>query len=169
MATEFKSGWGNTVKIITIAITLLFAALIAVQVRDLAQGGGTGFSYFLVPLLLVIYFVAFALRTVKYTIDDEKLTIHKQFGKRVVPLASIKSAQLVPKGKLSGAIRTFGIGGLFGFSGQYHLINYGSMTFYLTRFDNPVVIEAGKSKIAVSPDEPERFLALLQKSQPPEV
>lgn len=72
----------------------------------------------------------------------------------------IKSLQLLDKKKLKGAIRTFGVGGLFGYYGKFANSTLGSMTWYATRMDKAILIETiANKKIIVTPDEPEKLVA----------
>jgi hypothetical protein len=55
---------------------------------------------------------------------------------------------------MRGTIRTFGVGGLFGYFGKFHTPNIGHITFYATQRVNKVLIvtKQGK-KIILTPDD----------------
>lgn len=73
--------------------------------------------------------------------------------------ADIKSVELIEKATLSGTIRTFGVGGLFGWYGKFANSQLGNMTWYLTRRDKPVLIlKKDSKKILISPDQAEAFV-----------
>ncbi len=59
-------------------------------------------------------------------------------------------------------IRTFGVGGLFGYYGEFVNWKLGNMTWYATRRDKTVLIETvDDKKLIVTPDEPEAFIKQL--------
>ena len=63
-----------------------------------------------------------------------------------------------------GVIRTFGVGGLFGYYGQFYNSKIGSMTWYATRQNNTVLVRTIDNKnIVLTPDEPEKFVANFDK------
>ena len=54
----------------------------------------------------------------------------------------------------------FGVGGLFGYYGNFVNSTLGSMTWYATRRDKAVLITTLENKkIIVTPDSPEEFVA----------
>lgn len=62
--------------------------------------------------------------------------------------------QLAPE-QLSGSIRTFGVGGLFGYFGKFSNPKLGSMTWYATRRDKAILIITNDNKrLLLTPDEP---------------
>lgn len=76
--------------------------------------------------------------------------------------SQIMSAALLDEESLKGSIRTFGVGGLFGYFGKYFNRTLGSMTWYATRKDNFVLILTNDDKkIILTPNEPDKFLANL--------
>ena len=74
----------------------------------------------------------------------------------------IAKCSIVSKKEMSGTIRTFGNGGLFGYTGYYRNAKFGTMRWFATQRKNYVLIEKinGK-KIIITPDEPENFIAAL--------
>jgi hypothetical protein len=64
------------------------------------------------------------------------------------------------KEKIGWAIRTFGVGGLFGYYGKFANTKLGSMTWYATRKDRAILVRTiDNKKIILTPDEPEKFVA----------
>jgi len=57
------------------------------------------------------------------------------------------------------SIKTFGNGGLFGFSGSFRNKKFDDMTWFLTRKDTLVMIVTQKQKFVLSPDDRELFIA----------
>ncbi len=69
---------------------------------------------------------------------------------------------MLDKEKIGWAIRTFGVGSLFGYYGKFANTKLGSMTWYATRKDKTVLVRTiDNKKIILTPDEPEKFVADL--------
>ena len=72
------------------------------------------------------------------------------------------NVELLDKERLNGSIRTFGVGGLFGYWGRFANSKIGVMTWYATRRDNAVLItKFNNKKIVLTPDEPELFVSTI--------
>ncbi len=71
----------------------------------------------------------------------------------------IMDARRVAKAEMNDLHRTFGVGGLFGYSGHYHNETIGDMTFYATQNKNWVLVHTIKGEsIILTPDDPDKFL-----------
>lgn len=89
-----------------------------------------------------------------YIITDNELIIKRRINSRHIPLEDIEDARLITNDLLSGTIRTFGVGGLFGYYGEFYNRKIGRMKWYTTRRDNRVLIwTRDKKKIVVTPDD----------------
>lgn len=73
-----------------------------------------------------------------------------------IPLSGIREIEILPPGALRGAIRTFGVGGLFGYYGWFY--KKGAFRLWATRSDRLVEIVAAGRRVVVSPDDPARFV-----------
>jgi Bacterial PH domain len=54
---------------------------------------------------------------------------------------------------LKWSVRTFGVGGFFGYFGKFYNSTIGSMTWYATKRHDYVLITTSNNKIIVTPDE----------------
>lgn len=160
---KFKSSLDYLAKIVTIVVTILFAAIIVVQISILVD------NYSLTPILiiaalLITYFGTYAYRPVSYILTDAKIIIHRPLFDKVIERSEIKSVEQLVSGELRWAMRTFGIGGLFGYFGKFYTGNIGSMTWYATRRDIAVLIKTTSNKnIIVTPDDYQNFVSELLK------
>jgi hypothetical protein len=82
----------------------------------------------------------------------------------VFPLAGVEQVAVLPPGALRFAVRTFGVGGLFGYYGWFY--RKGPFRLYATRTDELVEIVVRGARIVVSPDEPRRFVDALLGAAP---
>ena len=155
----YKTSLDKLAKAVTIGVTILFAVIIVGQFSIIKITGRTIPIYTTVALLL-IYFIAFAFSPIHYQLSTDQLIIHRFFKDVIIDRTQIKTVELLDKEKISWAIRTFGVGGLFGYYGKFANAKLGSMTWYATRKDKTVLVSTlNNKKIILTPDEPEKFVA----------
>lgn len=155
----FKTSMDKTAVTITVLITILFAVIIGSQYWAFLQGNTYRPVYIIVSLLL-IYLLAFAFHPSGYKITADAFVICRPVSSVRINRADIKSVAIIDKKEIKGTIRTFGVGGLFGYYGTFANFKLGSMTWYATRRNNTVLITTARNKkIVVTPNDPESFLA----------
>ncbi|HTO17486.1 MAG TPA: PH domain-containing protein [Edaphocola sp.] len=161
----FKTSLDKLAKGTTIAITVLFASIIISQLfifKNTYQNS----LYLLPSALILIYFITFGLRPINYHLTADELVIHRLFSDVKINRNQIKSVELLDKNSIRLAIRTFGVGGLFGYYGKFANTKLGSMTWYATRRDRTVLVETIENKkIVLTPDDPEKFVDSFNKPQ----
>ena len=82
------------------------------------------------------------------------MIIHRAIKNRVIKISEIIEIKTVDSNDLSGTIRTFGNGGLFGYYGKYYNSKFGNMIWYVTQRRNRILIETNQGKkIIISPDD----------------
>ena len=125
----------------------------------------TRYLAFLAPVLIAVMLVVFRLyRPVAVVLTDDELVVDRTASTVSIPYAEIIKVSLPDNKDLRLAIRTFGNGGLFGYTGKYYKQPYGPMTWYCSQRKNFVLIEtsAGK-KIVVTPDERDAMVKALRE------
>jgi len=157
---NFEASLDRTAKVITTLVTLLFIGIIANGF--ISDNTPKSMIYTAVSLVLV-YVICWLLSPLNYTVTNTELQIKRPLGKIIIKKEDIKSVDVLQEFQIGGAIRTFGVGGLFGYYGKYFNQAFGSMNWYMTRSDKPVLITTLKSKIVVSPDETDQFAEILRK------
>ncbi len=144
----YKASLDKTALLITSLVTLMFGALIVFN-----------FSLPLAIFLILIYLICMVLKPLSYEITQDELIIRRLIKSVRINRADIKSLELIEKATLSGTIRTFGVGGLFGWYGKFANSQLGAMNWYVTRRDKPVlIIKKDSKKILISPDQAEAFV-----------
>ncbi len=163
-STVYKTSFDTLTKIITAAITVLFALLIVLHITLLKDVGK--FAPVLTVVLLVsIYLIAYLFHPVSYELTADKLIIKRPVSSLVIPRNTIKSTEQLSDGSLTGSIRTFGVGGLFGYYGKFANSKFGSMSWYATRRNKLVLLRTNDDKkIILTPDEAEKFVTELTLS-----
>jgi Bacterial PH domain len=157
----FKASLDTGALIITIGFTILLVFVLYIQLLSWNHiGNGKYFGIILPP---VIFILAYALRPVNYRITRQDLVVHRLLRSVRIPLKNIVSAVLIDNREISWSIRTFGVGGVFGYYGRFRNNALGNMTWYATRKDRLVLVRTiGDEKIILTPDEPGLFIASLK-------
>ena len=156
MNIEFRAEWGQSVKVITISVTLLLV-IISIVVWFLAED----FSPFqralvsISPMLVLLFTGLFAVR--KYSIRGTTLWVHRFGWVSKFELSKLQSAYADATIK-NGSRRLFGNGGLFGFIGIFYHREFGKYHAYVTNFEHAVVIMFADKRIVVSPHNPKIFV-----------
>lgn len=157
----FKASLDRLAKGVTIAVSILFAIVVAAQVYLYLSGAHLSAFLTAIPILL-IYFATYSFRPINYDITSDKLVIHRAIKNVIIRRKDIKRVEPINKDQMKWTIRTFGVGGLFGYYGEFVNSKLGEMTWYATRRDKTVLIETvDDKKLIVTPDEPEAFIKQL--------
>ncbi len=153
----------KTAKIITTIVTVLFAVIIISQYFFIYAAGRTA-PIATVFICLLVYFAAYALKPLNYTITGGELIIHRLILDVRIKRTDIKSAEILDKEKLNSSIKLIGNGGLFGYYGKFKNNDLGIMTWYATRKDKIVFIETVENKkIILTPDDPKGLVSELNQ------
>ena len=159
----FKASLDTLAKNLSIVLAVLFANIIVLHIW-LIKDSGKMVSLFVIALLLIIYLSAYLFRPQGYIITDEALIIKRSVSPVTILRSNITSTEQLSNNSLSGSIRLFGVGGLFGYFGKFSNRKLGTMTWYATRRNSNVVLitTTDQKKIILTPDEPAAFLAALK-------
>jgi hypothetical protein len=109
--------------------------------------------------------LAYAGSPLGYAIDNQAVYVERKVWGRVrIPLNQITAVQLVPRTALQGAMRVYGTGGLFGWSGRYRMRGLGAVSMQATNLERLIVIQRRRRKpILISPTDTNAFLAGLRR------
>ena len=156
---EFAAPKSIWVKIITAVLAVGFAGLCAVIfVVDEDRTA----VVFPMAILLLVLGLSYYYSVVKYEVLPDKIIVHRPFDKVVIPTPGIAATRLDKK-DIRLSIRTFGIGGVFSYTGTFWNSKLGNMTWYVSKMDHAVLlVDARNNKTVISPGNPEKFIAALQ-------
>lgn len=158
---NFKTTPDKSVKIVTLIIGFLFLlSIVGLTGMFVAE------KKIILPVVAVIILSAFVFayvyRPISYTVTKDHLIIKRMAGAVLIPRSAIKSVDIIHKNVVDGSLRTFGVGGLFGYYGKFSNAKLGAMTWYVRRMDHLVFINTSGEKILVSPDDINGFVAALR-------
>lgn len=156
----FKVTPDKSVKVVTGILVFLFILSIAGLI-----GMFLSERIIILPVLVVFIFLglglAYAYRPLSYTVTTENLIINRMAGDVTIPRSSIKSVTVIHRNLIDGSIRTFGVGGLFGYYGKFSNSKLGNMKWYVRRMDHLVLLDTSAEKILLSPDDIDGFVTVL--------
>jgi hypothetical protein len=115
----------------------------------------------IIPLTIVflVYLFCFLYRPIDYRITANKLIINRLIKKVILDKSEILNVVLLTNEDLKWTIRTYGVGGLFGYFGKFRNSKIGNMTWYATRRNNAILINLKDGqKIVITPDNPESLI-----------
>jgi transcriptional regulator with XRE-family HTH domain len=151
--THFRAPWSWTVKGITFAAIALVVTL-PLFVRSPAYAWVHWVAWGTVVFSLFFSVNGFSIR-------NGQVLVHRLGWATKFELSQLSAFEANPDA-LMGAIRLFGVGGLFCFIGYYRNEVIGRFSAYVTDPAKSVVLEFGARRIVVSPDDPAAFVEALR-------
>ena len=162
-ARYFNAPWGTLLKVISTLNTLLLVGIIGGMILSgRASTLITIILYSLIPLLILFVSLLFTVRG--YSVLGNSFRVRRLMWYTDIDISMLQSVEYDPKA-MTGAMRTFGNGGLFSFSGSYKSGKLGSFKAYVTDFKKCVIIITAGHTVVVSPDNPELFMEVLRSQQ----
>ncbi len=159
--------WSKTVWVITFATFALWIGVSIFQLYQIFMAEAAGapivslvvFNVIMLPMILLCEGYA----PQRLEIGESKLVILRRYKSVVIHRHEILRIERLPDRTLKSTVRTFGVGGLFGYFGRFYAGKIGSFSLYATRLDNLFLIElVDGRKIVVSCAEPERMSLLSE-------
>jgi amino acid transporter len=155
---EYKASLDTVAKIVTAVTVILFFVIgyRSIKVLMLLQSNKTSMLIYggLLLLFVVIIIGCFLFSPQYYKVDNNYLTIVRPVKNKTLKLNDIDNIRPLEKDEMNGAIRTFGVGGLFGYFGKYYYPKIGNMTFYATQKRNRILIETRQGQnFIITPDD----------------
>lgn len=147
---KYGAPWGTSVKWITAGVAVLVPVIGAVS-----PWGGVAVA----ALLLAM----FAFGPTGYSIEGRDLVVHRRAVAPVRhPLAGLQEVRIAP-GAMGWSMRTFGNGGLCGFTGWFYNTRLGRYRAWVTDPKRAVVLDFGDHTVVISPRRPHLFVDELRQ------
>ena len=154
----YKTSLDNLAKEITVGVTILFASLIIGQ-YSIITDAGRAVPIYTTTACLLIYFLSFIFRPINYVVTKDELIVSRPLLNVHIKRSDIKSVELIEKNKIRRSLRIFGVGGLFGYYGNFVNFSLGRMTWYATRRDKSVLVKTmDNKKLIFTPNDPGKFV-----------
>lgn len=149
MRASFRAPWSNSLR---------WTSLIFLSVIILAMVF-TGFFGVIVGTLAIILSLMLLVRG--YTIANGVLTVHGLIWFRTFPLRSLCDIEYTPN-LTAGSTRTFGLGGLFSYMGNYYHETVGNYRAYVTDGNLEVTLYFNETVVVISPEDPLAFIEAIR-------
>ena len=154
--------WNKTLWVMTFLVFILWAGYSAwnlweIFTTDNNAGAVVALIVFNLTMLPTVL-ICEGLAPQRLEIGEKQLVILRRYKSITIYADEVKSVELLPKNALRGAMRTCGVGGLFGYFGSYYKSGIGSFKLYATSFENLYLIRKwdGKS-VVISCSEPDKM------------
>lgn len=149
-----------SVMVTTILIAFSLGGLITFYFGEFEIDKNVHFAVLLSCIfILLTTLVIYLYRPLLYKIENKSIIICRHLGNKIISKDDIKTVRIPQPKELDWPIRTFGNGGVFGYTGRYYTKHMGSMIWFCSRRDNYVIIERkNKIPVVISPDEQQAFL-----------
>jgi hypothetical protein len=154
---RYKASMDKVAWVITISSCALlgFVSYISVS-RILDSAEFSGYAVHVVSLVICITtgIGTWLYAPSSYEVTRQELIVRRPATNKRFLLSEIVSARLLDKSEMKGTIRTFGVGGLFGYYGKFASSSLGPFTMYGTQMRKLLLIHlrSGK-KVIISPDD----------------
>ena len=146
-------------KFLTLGVVALLVAIGRGSIKTLLRFSDIDKTTILIHSGILLSFIAIILGSYlfsprKYELQNGQLIIKRLIGAKVINLTDIIEIRKINRGEMTGTIRTFGVGGLFGYYGKFHNSTFGHMTYYVTQRKNMILLKTkDEKKIIISPDD----------------
>ncbi|MBO5772164.1 MAG: hypothetical protein J6R09_05960 [Alistipes sp.] len=152
--------WNRKVWIVTFGFFAVWVGVSGVLAYEMYKSG-----YAVGSIVSLVVFVLVMLVTMvvcegyapqRLEVGESKIVVVRRFGDVTIARNTIRSITRLQDGALSSAVRTFGVGGLFGFFGRFYARKLGAFDLYATRSENLYLLcLLDGRKIVVSCAEPQ--------------
>ncbi len=153
---KFRVSLDKTSRIITVLILLLFAGITLLGLIPSHQL--LGVVFFPSMLLWLIAIGCFGLSPRYYMVFSDRVIIKRYWGSVVIPRSEIRLCRTLTKPEIGSLMRYFGVGGFFGYFGNFISSKLGNLKLYATQQENYVMLHTTSNRrIMLTPDEPVAF------------
>lgn len=156
----FSASMDRVAKIVTgvlatAAVGLLLTGTYWMWFRENTAAITAGLPWFLPGAILsLIVVVCRSLRITGYEVQDRSLKIRRPVMPLGIEYTQIREVLTPSPAQMSGSIRLFGSGGVFGYFGTFRNSEFGMMRWYATRTSNWILlIDAENKKLVLTPDD----------------
>jgi hypothetical protein len=155
---EYKASLDTLAKIITVAAIILLMVIGIRSIKFLTISDGDLISIIkhigILLLCIAVPLFCYYFAPQSYKVDNTDLTIIRPLHNKKIKLTDITEIETIADSVLIPAIRTFGVGGLFGYYGKYYYPKIGRMTYYTTKKTNRILIKTRQGQnIMITPDD----------------
>ncbi len=156
---KFRNKFDRTTIIIT---SLVFALLSGITIFVLTDDIQIYAKAAIALMNVSILFLTWALHPQHYMVYENSIQIKRFFKPIEIQFDKIIEIKSLEKNELSGSIRLFGSGGLFGYFGRFSNKKLGTYFLYAGNLENLLLIKTDKKVYVISPLNSNEFIERLK-------
>jgi hypothetical protein len=154
---RYEAKLDSLARMLTVVIFLVMIFPISTMIIGVQKGHWE--LLIIIAVLAVILLLCQLYRPQFYTLDAEGLHIHRQGGAVNIPFSTIAEVKFIDKKDLGFGWRTIGVGGFWGYYGNFKYKSIGNATLYATNMDKIVLLKTTEGKtILITPEDMADFL-----------
>ncbi len=168
MSLQFSvAPWPSILKVTSTLGTLLILVIGVAAYRAIPTPYGLTHTFGLVIALTLpaILVISILFVVTGYSVDAHNLYIRRLISSTRIPLDGLSQIWFEPE-VCKGAIRLFGNGGLYSFTGLYHNSTIGRFRLFGTDLSQSVVLVLPKRVVVITPATPHAFVEYLKHHFP---
>lgn len=116
-------------------------------------------------LNISILFLSWAYHPQYFFLENKHVGIKRFFKSIEIPVGKIIETRQIGKDELSGSIRLFGSGGLFGYFGRFSNKKLGTYFLYAGNLKNLLLIKTDNKVYVISPENPQVMIEGIEASR----
>jgi hypothetical protein len=164
---RFNAPWDRRLLLSTVALLLVILFTAIAGTSTAVRAGMRGIAVAVSVFAGAMAIGAWALAPRAFEIGGGALRIVRNGWLRTaIPLAEVRSAGEVGPEVLRGALRIFGVGGLFGSYGIFRSPALGRLRLDATRSSGLVLVRTARVAHLLTPDRPGEFVEALLAAAP---
>ncbi len=117
-------------------------------------------------LLIALVLLTYLWSPRSYSVSAEWITVNRLVGGLRIPLTEVRELRRATAEDLSGGVRLWASGGLFGYFGLFRTAKLGACRWYVTNRRNIVILSTDAGTTLFSPDDVEGFLDAVRPWAP---
>ncbi len=166
----YTASLDTTAKVITTFSLLLAVFACYIAIRSIRRANGRMRTVILHSISILLFVSinvgCYLYAPKKYVVGNFDIAINRLMGDEVIHVKDILEIRALKERELDGTSRTFGVGGLFGYYGNYYNKVLGDMKWYATNQNNMVIIRTRQGDaIVISPDDKDFVGRITAKMQ----
>jgi hypothetical protein len=165
---RFDAPWDATLKVLTLGVVLVILLAVGLvvhaAVRLAAHHGSVALGVVVGSTSVVPILVAWAARELaprSFSVGGDGVHVERRAGLVRIPIATIRTVRELGTG--ARFTRVGGVGGLFGYWGEYRNAELGRVKLYATRSDGRVLLGTDTATYVVTPGSPARFVEEIER------
>lgn len=142
---------------VTVVTSVVLVGVAVFTCRTMAKTGAPAFAFWMCALLPLIILGAALFMIRGYSVDANGLFVRRLIWSNQLPWAGLRDVE-ADSVAMCRAVKTFGNGGLFAFSGRFWNRKLGHFHAFVTDPSRAVVLRFDRKTVVVSPDDPGAFV-----------